>query len=98
MPRFVEGGSLTVLGVEEDSSRGAKQDLLERVREVGHLNLFVSSARREQCRLVGEVGQVGADHPGRSRGQRIEVDIVCEGHRASVDFQNLYASLAVGSL
>ena len=39
------------------------------------LDLLVVAARGEQRRLVDEVREVGADHPGRRRRERAEIDV-----------------------
>ena len=43
----------------------------------------------EQRRLVGEVGEVGADHARGAGGERVEVDVVGERDRARVDLEDL---------
>ena len=59
-------------------------------------DLLVVAARRGQGRLVGEVGEVGADHAGRRRGDPVEVDVVGERQRARVDLEDLAAPVLVG--
>jgi hypothetical protein len=59
----VVGGSLAIGWAEEDPARGAEQDLLQRIGEISHLNVVVASPGRQQRRLVGQVGEVGAHHP-----------------------------------
>ncbi len=51
-------------------------------------DLLVPAAGGEQRGLVGEVGEVGADHPGGARGQRVEVDVVGERDRAGVHLED----------
>ena len=89
--RLVVGRPLPVLGLEHDPARRAEQDLLERVGEVRHLDLVVLAAGGEQRRLVGEVGQVGAHHPGRRRRQGLEIDVVGQRQRPGVDLEDLAA-------
>ena len=62
----------------------------------GHL--VVTAAGGEQGRLVDEVGQVGAHHPRRGRGELGEVDVVGQRHRARVHLQDQLAAHAVGRL
>ena len=88
---FVVGGPLAVLRAEDDPARCPEQHLLERVGEVGHVNLVVVSPGRQQRRLVGQVGQVRTDHPGRGRGQGIEVDVLGERHRPGMHLEDLLA-------
>ena len=59
-------------------------------------DLLVVAARRGQRRLVGEVGEVGADHAGRRRGDAVEVDVVGERQRARVDLEDLAPAVLVG--
>ena len=76
----------------------AEEELLERVGEVAHLDLVVFSFGCQQRRLVGEVREIGADHPGRARRELVEVDVVGERHRARVDLEDLGAPAAIGRL
>ena len=86
------------LADQHDLALGAQHDLLERVGEVGALDLVVAAPRGQQGRLVDEVGQVGADHARGRLGDLGEVDVVGERDRARVDAQDLLAALAVGRL
>ena len=95
---LVVGGALTIGGAEHDLPFGAEHDLLQRVGEVGHLHIRVFSARGEQGGFVGEVGEVGADHAGGGRGERVEVDVVGERHAAGVHLQDQLPSESVGRL
>ena len=70
------GRALAILLVEENAARRAEDDLFQRVGEVGHVDLVVAAARGEQRGLISQVGQIGAHHPGRGGGQRVEVDVV----------------------
>ena len=58
----------------------------------------MTTAGRQQRGLVDEVREVGADHPGRRRGDRAEVDIGTERHRAGVHLQDLEPTLPVRRL
>jgi hypothetical protein len=58
----------------------------------------VAATRGQQRRLVAQVGQVGADHPRRRRGQRIQVHVAGQRHRPRVNPEDLEASGAVGRL
>ena len=81
---LVVGGAPAVLGREQDPTLAAEHDLLQGVGEVGLLHLGVVTARRQQRRLVDQVGQVGPDHARGGRGDRVQVDIGGQGHAADV--------------
>ena len=98
MAGLVVGGPLAVARREHDPARGAEQDLLERVGEVGGLDGVVVAARGEQRRLVGEIGEVGADHARGARGERLEVDAGGQRDRARVNLEDLAAAEPVGRL
>ena len=98
MTGLVVGGPLSVFGIEQDSARRAEQDLLQRVGEVGHRDLLVVASRRQQRRLVGEVREIGTDHPGRCRCEGAEVDVIGQRHRAGVHLEDLHAAGAVRGL
>ena len=59
---------------------------------------MVFAAGGEQRGLVGEVGEVGADHPGCGRGEGVEVDVVGERERPGVHIEDLAAARPVGWL
>jgi hypothetical protein len=46
--------------------------------------------------LVDQVGQLGPDHARGRRGDRVEVDVVGQGHPPDVDLQDLAAAGLVG--
>jgi hypothetical protein len=52
----------------------------------------VLSPRCQERRLVGQIRQVGADHPRRGRGHGGQVDVVAERHRPGVDLEDLQAA------
>ena len=58
----------------------------------------MAAARGEQRGLVGEVREIRADHPGCARRERFEVDVLGEGDRARVHFEDLAPPFAVGRL
>ena len=95
---LVVGGAPLVGRGEQQLARGSELDLLERVGEVAHRHLLVRAARREERRLVGEVREVGADHAGRRRGERVQVDVRRERDVARVDEQDLLAAVLVRRL
>ena len=46
--------------------------------------------------LVGQVGEVGADHAGRGGGEPVELDVVGQRQRARVDLEDLAPAVLVG--
>ncbi len=96
MTSLVVGGQTALVLGEQHAARNAEDDLLERVEEVGPLDLLVLAPSREQGRLVAEVGQVGAHHAGRRRRHAIEVHFGMQRQRARVDLEDLPAPLLVG--
>ena len=95
---LVVGGAPLVGRREQQLARRSELDLLERVAEVAHRHLLVLAARGEQRRLVREVGEVCADHAGRRRRERVEVDVRREREAARVDAQDLLAAVLVRRL
>src|SRR6185437_8650092 len=91
-------GALAVGGGEDDPPGRAQQDLLQRVGEVGEGDGVVAATGGQQGGLVGEVGQVGADHARRGRGDHAQIDVVGQGHGTGVNLQDLAPSLAIGRL
>ena len=96
MPALVVGDPAAVLLGLYDLALGAEHDLLDRVGEVGVGHLFMLAPRRQQRRLVGDVGEVGPDHAGRCLRQPSEIDVVGKRHRARVDLEDLLAADLVG--
>ena len=84
VPGLVVGRAQAVVLRHHHAPLDAEHDLLDGVREVGHLDALVAAARGQQRGLVDEVGEVGAHHAGRRRGDRAEVDLGRERHRARV--------------
>ena len=70
------------------------------MRSIASSKSFISTAglvlaRREQRRLVHEVGEIGAGEPGGPRGDDLEVDVVADLHGLDVDAQDLLAAADV---
>ena len=63
--------------------------------ELGHADELLAVPRREQRRLVDEVGQVGAGEARRLRGQRVHVDVLVDRLAARVHLEDLLAARAV---
>ncbi len=61
-------------------------------------DLALALAGRQQCRLVDEVGQVGAGEPGGLARQLIGVDLLRQRLAARVDVEDLRPPLAVGAV
>src|SRR5262249_47958408 len=80
---------------EQQGPLGTHHDAIYRVLEVGHGDQQVVAPRREQGRLVGDIGQVGANHAGGAAGEDGEVDVVGQRHPAGVDQQDGLAAHAV---
>ena len=72
---LVVGGAAPVLLGEHHLALGAEHDPLQRVGEVLARRPCSWPRGGQQRGLVDEVGQVGADHPGRRGGDRAEVDV-----------------------
>ena len=68
--RLVIGDPAAVLLAQHELARGAEHDLLQRVREVRVRDPFVAAPRRQQRRLVREVGQIRPTMPGVARASR----------------------------
>ena len=66
VPALVVGGPALVLVRDHHLALGPEHDPLHRVGEVLLDDVGVTAPRRQQRRLVDEIGQVGADHPGAS--------------------------------
>ena len=80
---------------DDDIARRTQLHLLQRVEQVALTDLDLHAAGGEQRRLVHEIGQVGARHPGRGGRDPLEIGLGGERHRAGVDLQDLHAPLVV---
>jgi hypothetical protein len=56
----------------------SSDDAFDGLDEIGGRARVPAAAHREQCGLVDQVGQIGADHPGGHGGHRVEVDVGAE--------------------
>jgi hypothetical protein len=95
---LVVRGALAVARAQQDPAGRAEQHLLERVGQVRHAHAVVAAARGQQRGLVGEVREIGADHPRRRGGEGAEVDIAAQRNRSRVDLEDLAPPVAVGRL
>ena len=66
--------------------------------ELGHRDLALARAGREQRRLVDQVGEVCSREAGRLARERVEIDVLGERLAARMDLEDLLAALAVGSV
>src|SRR5436309_3029090 len=71
-------------------------DSIDRFFEVGHLDRVFLLARREQRRLVDDVGEIGARETRRARGNDAEVDARRQDHGAGVQSQDRLAAPEIG--
>jgi hypothetical protein len=95
---LVVGSAAPVLRGHHHLPLGTEDDPLERVGEVGLLDvLVVASSGQKRC-LVDQVGEVGADHAGRRRGDSPEVDVGRERHLARVHPEDRLAARSVRRL
>ena len=92
---FVVRGAALVLCRHQHLALGAENDLLERVGEVGFLDLRVIAPRGKQRSLVDEVREIGADHSRRCRCEAAEVDVRRERHAARMHLENRLAAVLV---
>ena len=68
---------------------------IDRLVEVGHLDRGLVLAGGEQRGFVDQVGQVGAGKAGRALRDDLEIDVGAELHVLGVDAQDLFASFHV---
>ena len=95
---LVVGGAAAVCVAHHHLPLGAEHDPLECIGEVRLLDLLVLAASGQQCGLVDQVGEVGADHPGRRRRDTTEIDVRGNRHPARVHLENLATPVPVGWL
>ncbi len=89
VPRFVVGDDFLLFGIH-----GAvfllepADDPVGGLLKIGHGDVLVIVAGREQRRFVHEVGEVGADEPGGHGGDAIEIDVRPQDDVLRVDLEN----------
>src|SRR5262249_24220794 len=71
-------------------------DAVDGLLEVGHLDRALLLARRQQRRLIDDVGEVGAREAGRARGDDTEVHAWRQHHRPGVQSQDRLAPAQIG--
>ena len=93
MSGLVIGGQpLLVLGHHHRAPLGAHHDLVLGVLELAHRDRALAAARRHQCRLVDQIGKIGARKARRAAGDDLRIDIRSERHLAHVHFQDLLSA------
>ena len=85
---FMKGDHAPFRLAEHDLALGAQDHPVERLLEIVHRDRGPVGARGVQGGFVDQVGQVGADQPGRGAGDHIEVAIRVQGHAAGVDLDD----------
>ena len=90
------GDDLALLRAHHALLLEAGDQPIDRRLEVLHADRRLVVARREQRRLVHQVGEVGAGEAGGPRGDDLQVDVRRDLHALDVDAQDLLASLDVG--
>ena len=68
---------------------------IDRLVEVLHLDRRLVAPRRQQRRLVDQIGEIGAGKAGRARGDDPEVDVLRGLDLAHVDLEDLFAAAHV---
>ena len=97
VPRFVVRGETALILLHHHAlALGAEHDLVLGFLEVGHEDLIVPAAHREQRRLVHEIGQIGPRHARRPASQRRHTDVRRHRLVAHVHFENALAPSEVG--
>ncbi len=97
MPGFVVGReALLLIGHDHRAPLDAHQHLVLGRLEVEHRHQAFARARRQQCGLVDEIGEIGAGKPRRAAGDHPGVDIRCDLDLAHVHLQDHLAADDVG--
>ena len=91
-------GDDRLLGVRDDPRLAlrAGHDPLQGLLELGHADDLLVAARRQDRRLVDEVGEVGAGEAGRLARDALDVDALVERLALGVDLEDLGPALHVG--
>ena len=92
----VGGDRLLLLGDEAALLLRPGEHAHDALFELGHVDLLLAVAGRQQGRLVDQVGQVGAGEAGRLAGQSVEVDLLGDRLAARVHLEDLPPAVAVG--
>ena len=92
---MVGGRFLFLVGDHHALAFDAHDDLILGVLEVKHGHFRAPTTGGQQGSLVDEVGQVGTTHPGRTLGDHIKDDVLCQRHLPRVHLQNAQAARQV---
>ena len=96
VPHLVIGDDLALLGIEQPIALfQTRDDPFDRVGEIGHRHGIGAAARRQQRRLVDEIGEVGAGEARRQRSDLFRIDVAASFTLRQVDAQDLDAALLV---
>src|SRR5438046_2512131 len=96
---LVVGGDLALLlGEEPRLLLRAGDHAHDPFLELVLLDRLLPAARRQQRSLVDEVREIRAREPGRARRKRVEVDLRRERLALRVNFEDLLAPVAVGTV
>jgi hypothetical protein len=96
---FVVGDAQLLLGRHDVAlALQAHGATLDRLVEVGHEDRFLVHPRRQQCRLVDDVRQVGADGSRRQASHMPQIDVVAELHMPHVDLEDRVAAVNVRAI
>ena len=93
---FVIGDRLALAHAHDTLFLEPRDEAIDGVVEVAHLDRFLVLARGEQGSLVDEVGEVGARESSRPLCDHAQVDSRRHLHLARVDAENLFAAAHVG--
>ena len=92
VPRFVIGGQFPLfVGHHHRPALGAHHHLVLGFLELGHGDDAPRLARRQQRRLVHQIGEIGARKPGRAAGDDARLDIGRKRHLAHVHLEDFLA-------
>ena len=99
VPGFVIGGdALVALGDDAALLRRARDDLVDRLGDVLHVDDLAVCARGEDGCLVEQVLDVRARETGGEAGKALEIDVGCERLVAAVHLEDVLAPLDVGDV
>ena len=90
------GDDLALLAAHDALLLEAGDQAIDRFVEVQHVDRRLVLARREQRRLVHQVGEVGAGETGGPRRHHAEIDFGRELDLLGVNREDLFAALDVG--
>ena len=93
-------GDDRLLGVRDDARLALRSgdDPLQGLLELGHADDLLVAPRRQDGRLVDEVGEVGAGEARRLAGDAFDVDALVERLALGVDAQDLDPAAHVGAI